>query len=144
MSGAFGYRFFPISVSPLPLLAWQIAQWSAKCARASARFSGVFRNGFLIPFAPAGTARLRVALATNVSVHDGLSRALKPRRMETNPNAAAPTTPAAVIDRRRVRFVMCLPLLRACAHLKWDVDLAHRLVDSAWLRRSFEAVRKQV
>jgi hypothetical protein len=52
--------------------------------------------------------------------------------------------PAAVIHGRRVHFLTRLPFLRACAHLEWDVDLTHRLVDSAWLRRSFEAIREQV
>ncbi len=78
------------------------------------------------------------------STIDGLSRALKPRRIVTHPNAAAPTLPATIIDRRTVRFLMRLPLLGACAHLERDVDLTHRLVDSARLRRSFEAVREQV
>src|SRR5438132_13819010 len=106
MSGAFGYRFFPISVSPLPLLAWQVAQWSAKCARASARLSGVFGIGFFSRFAPAGTAMLRVVLATIVSTHAGLSRVLKPRRMDTNPNAAVPATAAGVSNGIRLRFLM--------------------------------------
>src|ERR1700730_678938 len=70
--------------------------------------------------------------------------ALKPRRIVTHPNAAIPAMPAAVIDRRRVRFLMRLPLLGARTHLEWDVDLTYRLVDSAWLRRSFEAIREQV
>ena len=49
-----------------------------------------------------------------------------------------------VIDKRRVRFLMCLSLLGAFARLEWDVDLTYRLVDSALLRRSFEAIREQV
>jgi hypothetical protein len=61
-----------------------------------------------------------------------------------HPNAAAPATPAPVIQRTRVRFLMRLPLLGACAHLERDVHLTHRSVDSAWLRRSFKAVREQV
>ncbi len=52
--------------------------------------------------------------------------------------------PPATIDIRRVRFLMLLPFLRTRTHLKWDVYLTHGLVDSAWLRRSFEAVREQV
>lgn len=28
--------------------------------------------------------------------------------------------------------------------VEWHVDLTHRLVDSAWLRRSFETIREQV
>ncbi len=87
---------------------------------------------------------LRAVFATYASIADGLSRALKPRRMVIHPSAAAPATPAAVIDRRRVRFLMHLPFLGACAHLEWNVDLTHRLVDSAGLRRGFEAVREQV
>src|SRR5713101_2073420 len=67
-----------------------------------------------------------------------------PARIVAHPNAAAPTIPAAMIDRRRVRFLMRLPLLGGCAHLEREIDLTHRLVDSAWLRRSFEAVREQV
>ena len=39
---------------------------------------------------------------------------------------------------------MRLPLLGACAHLEREIDFTHRLIDSAWLRRSFEAVREQV
>jgi len=78
------------------------------------------------------------------SITEGLPRAPKARGIVTHPNAAAPATPAAVIDRRTVRFLMRLPLLGACPYLEWDVDLTHWSVDSAWLRRSFEAVREQV
>lgn len=63
----------------------------------------------------------------------GLSRALKPRRIVTHPNAAAAAMHATVIDRRRVRFLMRSPFLRACAHLKWNVDFTHGLVDCARL-----------
>lgn len=55
-----------------------------------------------------------------------------------------PRCPAAVIDRRIVRLRTRLPLLWAYAHLEWDVDLTHRLVDPAWLRGGFEAVCEQV
>jgi len=75
---------------------------------------------------------------------DGLSRTLKPRRIVTHPNATAPAMLAAVINRRRVRFLMRSHLPWACAHLEWDIHFSHRLVDSAWLRRSFETVREQV
>lgn len=51
---------------------------------------------------------------------------------------------AAMINRRRVGFHAFLPLLWTCADLEGDVDLTHRFVDSAGLRRSFEAVREQV
>src|SRR5207253_10638582 len=47
-------------------------------------------------------------------------------------------------DRKGVSFRMRLPLLWACGHLEWDVDLTHRLVDSTGLRRSFETVGEQV
>src|SRR6266496_5623863 len=79
MSGAFGYRFCPLSVFPLPLLAWQIAQWSAKWALASDSNSGDAVNGFLSFFALDGTAKRRGVRATYVSSAEGWSRALKPR-----------------------------------------------------------------
>ena len=46
MSGAGGKICLPIGVSPLPSLAWQIAQWSAQCAMASARAAGDSLTGF--------------------------------------------------------------------------------------------------
>src|SRR6202521_5484808 len=144
MSGAFGYRFCPISVFPLPSLPWQLAQWSAKWVRASLRTSAAGANGFLASRSDAGIESFRAVFATYASIAEGLSRALNPRRIVTHPNAAAPTMPATMIDRRTMRFLMRLPLLGACAHLEWDVDLTHRLVDSTWLRRSFEAVREQI
>src|SRR5713226_8592929 len=119
-----------------------MAQWSAKWERASLRTSAVGANGFFASRSDAGIDSLRAVFATYASIADGLSRALKPRRIVTHPNAAAPAMPAAVIDRRTVRFRMRIPLLRACAHLEWDVDLTHRLVDSTGLRRSFKAVRE--
>ena len=66
----------------------------------------------------------------SVSIAYGLSRALKPRRILTHPNAAMHAT---VIDRRRVRFLMRSSFLRACAHLKWNVHFTHWLVDLARL-----------
>jgi len=36
-----------------------------------------------------------------------------------------------------VRLLMRLPLLRAYAHLEWNVDLTHRLIDSARLPHPF-------
>jgi hypothetical protein len=69
----------------------------------------------------------------SVSIADGLSRALKPRRIVTHPNAAAVAMHATVIDRRRVRFLMRSSFLRACAHLKWNVHFTHWLVDFARL-----------
>jgi len=109
-----------------------------------ARASGVDAKGFGALGPAAGTERLRAVLATQVSTTDGLSRAVKPRPIIPHPDATAPATPAAMIDGRRVRFLMSFPLLGACTHLEWDVDLAHRSVDSAGLRRSFQAVREQV
>src|SRR6267378_1479130 len=44
----------------------------------------------------------------------------------------------------RLPFGQPSSLLGAWAYLEWDVDLTHRSVDSAWLRRSFEAVGEQV
>jgi hypothetical protein len=49
---------------------------------------------------------LQAVLAMIASIADGLSRALKPRRIVIHPNAAVPAMPAVVIDRRRVRFFM--------------------------------------
>jgi hypothetical protein len=67
-------------------------------------------------------------------------------RAESSPirKQRLPRCPAAVIDRRTVRLRKRSPLLWAYAHLEWDVDLTHRLVDCAWLRGSFEAVCEQV
>jgi hypothetical protein len=78
------------------------------------------------------------------SIAEGFSRALKPCRIVTHPNAAPPAMPAAGTESRMVRFLMGLPFLRACARLERDVDLTHRLVNSAWLRGGFETVREQV
>src|ERR1019366_5480932 len=89
-----------------------------------------------------GTASWRADIATSFSIVDGLSRELKPRRIVTHPNAPAPAMATTVIDRRRMRLLMGLPVLWACAHLEWNVHLTHRLVDSAWLRRRFETVRE--
>src|SRR6059036_2821965 len=72
-----------------------MAQWSAQCARASARFSAVFGIGFFIRFALAGTAMLRALLATKVSIRDGLLRALKPWRIIVTPKAAMTRTTMA-------------------------------------------------
>src|SRR5713101_3401690 len=121
-----------------------MAQWSAKWERASLRTSAVGANGFFASRSDAGIDSLRAVFATYASIADGLSRALKPCRIVTHPNAAAPAMPAAEIDRRRVRFLMRLSLLGACTYLEWDVDLTHWAIDSAWLGRSFEAVREQV
>ena len=87
---------------------------------------------------------MEIIFLRGAPVYEEASRSLKPRRIVTHPNAHAPAMPATVIDRRRVRFLMRLPFLWACAHLEWDVHFTHRLVDSAWLRRSFETVREQV
>jgi hypothetical protein len=84
---------------------------------------------------------VRARLASSA---DGLSRALKSRRIITHPKQRLPRCPAAAIDRRTVRLRTRSPLLWAYVHLEWDVDLTHRLVDSAWLRGSFEAVCEQV
>src|SRR5947208_14964417 len=65
-----------------------MAQWSAQCARASARFSGVFGSGFFFRFALTGTAMLRALLATKVSIRDGLPQALKPWRIIVTPKVA--------------------------------------------------------
>ena len=70
--------------------------------------------GLRIRFAPEGTAMLRVVLATGVSIHDGLSRALNPCRIVTHPKAATPATPAEMIDRKRERFLMRF-------HLYWGL-----------------------
>src|SRR5438128_9825199 len=69
-----------------------MAQWSAQCARASARFSAVFGIGFFIRFALAGTAMLRALLATKVSIRDGLLRALNPWRIIVTPTIAMTRT----------------------------------------------------
>jgi len=71
MSGAGGYVRRPISDSPLPSFAWQDAQWSAQCARASARTSGVSGTGFVLFMASAGTAAMRARRAIQRSAADG-------------------------------------------------------------------------
>ena len=72
---------------------------------------------------------LTTGVAMSVSIADGLSRALKPRRIVTHLNAAAVAMHATVIDRSA--FLMRSSFPRACAHLKWNVHFTDWLVDFA-------------
>src|ERR1700730_14224944 len=99
MSGALGYRYWPISVFPLPSLAWHCEQWSAKCSRASFKISGVttVAHGFSSSRSILGMAMWRRARATVVSMAEGSFRALMPRRIKNPPYAiAATTTPSKI------------------------------------------------
>src|SRR5271163_1672722 len=91
MSGAGGNICLPIGVSPLPSLAWQIAQWSAQCARASARTAGDSLTGFVRRIAAAGIDRLLTSAARNASRRVGGVRAFQPSaRVFRTSQAAAP------------------------------------------------------
>src|SRR5882672_5327277 len=97
MSGARGYKYWPISVFPLPSLAWHCEQWSAKCSRASFKTSGVatVAHGFSSSRSILGMAMWRTARATAVSMAEGSLLALIPRRIKRVPYAiAANTTPS--------------------------------------------------
>ena len=70
--------FIPIAVSPLPLLAWQSAQFCAQFKRASCKASLVAGNGFFKLRACIGTAIRRAVVAATTSIAVGLSRVLNP------------------------------------------------------------------
>src|SRR5215510_1147924 len=63
ISGAGGYICRPMTVSPLPSFEWQMAQWSAQWARASASTSLEFGIGLRFSHAPAGSAARRAVSA---------------------------------------------------------------------------------
>lgn len=89
-SGALGYTFPPIGVLPLPSFAWQLAQWSAKCARAffsTSAENGIGLTTFRCSF---GIARWRICRAIRISNAWGSVVALKPVLniwYPTHPNA---------------------------------------------------------
>jgi hypothetical protein len=89
----------------------------AMIGEVSPRFAENFgsrREGIRRVRSDAGTESLCAVLAAKVSSTDGLSRALKPRRMG-----------------RRERFLMCSPLLGARAYLEWNVHFPYGLVGSS-------------
>ena len=61
-----------------------------------------------------------------------------------HPNAGAPAMPAAVIERKRVRFFMQSSSLGASGQLHRKIDFSDRSVNSSRLRRSFKTVCEKV
>src|SRR5882762_6511 len=116
MSGARGYKYWPISVFPLPSLAWHCEQWSAKCSRASFNISGVttVAHGFSSSRSILGMAMWRRARATVVSMAEGSFRALIPRRINRNPYAIAATTTPSRTQRTAFGIFMAPFLLWYC------------------------------
>ena len=70
---------FPYIVLRLPSFAWQAAQWSAQCAIASCRTSGVGATGFFIALHRVGVAMSHIDGASVDSKVLGSVRVLKPR-----------------------------------------------------------------
>src|SRR4030095_13259280 len=94
-SGAFGYTFLPIGVLPLPSLPWQVAQWSAKWARAFFNTSGENGTGLVVFRCSSGIARRRICRAIMSSNACGSVLALKPvvyNWYPTQPNAPRAAT----------------------------------------------------
>src|SRR5882672_9949682 len=145
MSGAFGYRFCPISVFPLPLLAWQIAQWAAKWALASAINSGEGRKGFFSILAFDGTASFRAVRATYLSNAEGWSRALKPRRTAATAPATTSITAASTSSHTN-RFLRITPPLSLRLHGRrgrGHVEFAHRLVHFPWTAGRLQTISQK-
>src|SRR5215469_4373955 len=99
-----------MNVSPEPSFAWQVAQWSAQWARASASTSGVFGAGLARAQAPFGRAAERAQRATRVSIGVGWPLALKPlpfrkRRAAASTATAMQENPPRTNQRRRVMLL---------------------------------------
>jgi hypothetical protein len=65
-------------VLPLPSLAWQLAQWSAKCAIPRATASAVGATGLGRFRSPAGMAMLLAMRAIRASTGPGVADARSP------------------------------------------------------------------
>src|SRR5438034_3807809 len=122
-----------------------MAQWSAQCARACARFSAVFGNGFFIRFALTVTAMLRALLATKISIRDGLSRALKPWRIIVTPKAAMTRT-TMTADHSTSAFTsspfVISPRLRHAATRR-QIGFTNGSVDLCRWSRRFKTISQQ-
>ena len=85
-------------MSPLPSLAWQIAQWSAKCSIPALTASGEAGTGLVVCFAALGIIIDRSRGESEASRKPGARCALMPPAQNISPTESAE---APTIARRR-------------------------------------------